>query len=217
MKKYFTLSAAFLLGLVLSSFSSMALPTVVLNNTSSYDVAIDGRYYQANNTYTISDLGAGTHNVGVYRIESNGVFGINKKRTLISSSQFNLYNNNNSTVTLDVDYNGHVRINQNNYNPKNGGYGNGQNNGSWNNGQNGQNNGNWNRGQNQNNGQCNGRHDDDNNRYERRNQNDKRYGKSEGKGKGNKYGHYKNGKYNNSNDNYNRSQSQYTRSGSKRY
>lgn len=114
MKNSITIFAAFFFGLMLTAFTTVAVPTVTLTNNSSYDVAIDGRYYSGNNTYTINNLAAGNHSVGVYRVEG-GLF--NKKRTLISSSQFNLANtNNNSAVNINVNQNGQVRVNQNGYN-----------------------------------------------------------------------------------------------------
>ncbi len=184
MKNSISIFAALFFGLMLTAFTTVAAPTVILTNSSNYDVGIDGRYYSPNNTYTITDLAAGNHTVGVYQVEAGGLFGINKKRTLISSSQFNLANTNNSAaVNINVNQNGQVRVNQNGNNgygkkrsdDRNRGYGNNNNQG---------------------NGKWNGRHKDDDHDEGDRNDDQydhsKKYGNSEGKGNGHKYGHYKN-------------------------
>lgn len=199
MKNSISIFAAFFFGLMLTAFSTMAAPTVILTNSSNYDVGIDGRYYSPNNNYTITDLSAGYHTIGIYQVEAGGLFGINKKRTLISSSQFNLSNTNNSAaVNINVNQNGQVRINQNGYNNNNGnngGYGN--NNGSNRNRGYGNNrNRDYGNNNNQRDNQWNGKHEDDDhdegNRNYDRNDPSKKYGNSEGKGNGHKYGHYKN-------------------------
>ncbi len=144
MKKTFTFLVAAILGLVATA-SAAEYNQVVLKNNSNYEVNIDGRVYSGNNTYTISDLGTGNHQVSVYQVSGGGIFS-KKTRTLISSKQFSTGS---SKVDISVNQNGQIFINRNQNNRNNG-------NGTWN------------------------------------NDGDRRYGKSEGKGNGNKYGQYKN-------------------------
>ncbi len=107
---------------VLTSFTAFA-NNVILKNNSSYEVNIDGRTYNGNNTYNISDLGSGNHVVSVYRITSNGgIFG-RKTRTLIDSEQF--YTDQNQ-VSISVNQSGQIYVNRGNNT--------GGNNGDWNNG-----------------------------------------------------------------------------------
>ena len=143
MKKAFTFIMAAMLGIVVTA--SAQVNDVVLTNNSNYEVDIDGRAYNANNTYTISDLSAGNHLVSVYQVSSRGIFS-RKTRSLISSKQFT---SGNGRVSIAVNQSGQISLNRN---------GSGNNDGTWN------------------------------------DKGDKKYGKSEGKGNGNKYGHYKNKK-----------------------
>jgi hypothetical protein len=152
MKKFTSFLIAGLMVFVASASAAVQQARVILNANTNYEVQIDGRTYNSNGTSTITDLATGNHTVAVYQVVSNGVFGIGKKRNLISSEQFNLGNND---VTIDVNQNGQARISQNGYN--------------------GNNNNDRDR-----NGGYNGQHSDKG-----------EYGRSEGKGKGNKYGHYK--------------------------
>lgn len=116
MKKLLT---SFIAGLVVfvTSASASAVPArVILNSNTNYEVQIDGRAYNNTGTTTISDLSQGTHTVAVYQVVSNGVFGIGKKRNLVSSEQFTLGAND---VTIDVNQNGQARIYQSGYNDNN--------------------------------------------------------------------------------------------------
>lgn len=151
MKKFTSFLIAGLMVLVTSASAAGLQARVILNANTNYEVQIDGRTYNSTGTSTITDLSTGTHTVSVYQVVSNGVFGIGKKRNLISSEQFNLGNND---VTIDINQNGHARIYQSGYNNNN-----------------------------------NDR--DRNGTYNGQNTERGEYGRSEGKGKGNKYGHYK--------------------------
>jgi DMSO/TMAO reductase YedYZ molybdopterin-dependent catalytic subunit len=152
MKKAFTFLMAAMLGIVIIASAQVndQVNAVTLANNSNYEVQIDGRVYNANNTYTINNLAAGNHLVSVYQVSSGGIFS-KRNKSLISSKQFT---SGNGSVNITVNQSGQISINRNRG-------GSGNNDGTWN----------------------------DNG--------DKKYGKSEGKGRGNKYGHYKN-KNNNS-------------------
>ncbi len=112
MKKKISTSLTLLFAALFFSTSAFAANTVTLHNNSNFDVAVDGRYYSANNTHQLSNLTVGNHLVAVYRVESSGIFG-SKNRTLISSRQFNIGSNNNGAVVINVNQNGNVSINQN--------------------------------------------------------------------------------------------------------
>lgn len=142
MKKAFTFLVAAMLGIVVTA--SAQNNEVILTNNSNYEVNIDSRVYNANNTYNINDLNTGNHLVSVYRVSSGGIF-TRKTRNLIASKQFS---SGNGTVRISVNQSGQISINRSQN-------GSGNNDGTWN----------------------------DNG--------DKKYGKSEGKGNGHKYGHYK--------------------------
>ena len=144
---------------ILASSALAATPQVVLSAPDNYDISIDGRMYSPNPTTVINNLAAGTHTVEVYRVTSNGIFGLGKKREFLSRRQFNLRN---SDVTINVDQSGRLRVSDNGYN---------------NNDRN-------------NDGRYGNRDRNDNDRYDNRDEKG-RYGKSEGKGRGHKYGHYK--------------------------
>jgi hypothetical protein len=184
MKKFTSFLIAGLMILVASASAQQS--RVILNSNNNFEVQIDGRAYNSAGTSTITDLSVGAHTVAVYQVVSNGIFGIGKKRNLLSSEQFNL---NNNDVTIDVSQNGQVRISQNGYN------------------------GNNNTNRNRNGGYNTNRRDDNDNNstdrnrnggYDSRNDDNGNYGKSEGKGKGHKYGHYKNKKGKNNNGNQRR-------------
>jgi hypothetical protein len=102
-----------LLAVALLTFSASA-QNVILRLDNSYDVSIDGRNYEGN--ATIPNLGYGQHTINVYEVKK-GFLGIGKKRNLVSTSNFELRNND---VTIDVDQNGQLRINElGNYNTQN--------------------------------------------------------------------------------------------------
>ena len=103
MKKLFTL--------VLASFVAIGVsarqPQVILNSPNDFDVKIDGQFYSGNST-VIPSLSQGYHTVEVYSVKG-GILGLGKKRELVSSTQFDLRNND---VRIDVDQYGQARINQ---------------------------------------------------------------------------------------------------------
>ena len=110
MKKIYLLLT---IGLFVATISASA-QNVVLRLDDKYDVSIDGRNY-ANNS-TISTLGQGQHTINVYEVKK-GFLGIGKKKELVSTSNFELRNND---VTIDVDQYGQLRINESgNYNTQN--------------------------------------------------------------------------------------------------
>jgi hypothetical protein len=177
MKKIYLLLAV---GILAATISASA-QNVVLRMDNNYDVTIDGRKYQT--SATISDLGYGRHTVHVYRL-SGGILGIGKKKTLVSTSDFELRNND---VTIDVDQNGQLRINElGNYNTQNRRY----------------------------EDRRSDRDDDDRDRDRRYDRNEEKNGRGYGPynnpGKGNKYGLYKDKK-----DKKDRSQKPYKNRGNK--
>lgn len=108
MKKIYLLFAVALLTI------SASAQNVILRVDNNYDVSIDGRNYEGNST--IPNLEPGQHTVNVYEVKK-GFLGIGKKRNLISTSNFELRNND---VTLDVDQSGQLRISESgNYNSQN--------------------------------------------------------------------------------------------------
>ena len=110
MKKIYLLLT---IGLFAATMSATA-QKVILRVDNNYDVSIDGRNYEGN--ATIPGLAAGGHTVNVYEVKK-GFLGIGKKRTLVSTSNFDLRNND---VTIDVDQYGQARITeQGNYNTQN--------------------------------------------------------------------------------------------------
>lgn len=163
MKKFFTLTL--LSFMVFAASAADRQPQVIINTTNDFEVKIDGILYSGNST-TVPDLGNGMHTVQVYQVKNGtGILRMIKKRELISTTQFELRDND---VRINVDRNGQVRINQS---------GGGSNN------DNG-----WRRNQDNNNNRDRDI-DDDDSRYENRNGNG-----NSNNGRGNKYGHYKNKK-----------------------
>ena len=102
MKKIYLLLAV---GILAATISASA-QNVILRMDNNYDVSIDGRNYEDN--ATLPNLGDGRHTVNVYE-SKRGFLGIGKKKTLVTSSDFELRNND---VTIDVDQNGQLRINE---------------------------------------------------------------------------------------------------------
>ena len=91
MKKILTIILASFLGVAASA--SAIQPQVTLHTSNNYDVKIDNNFYNGN-TSTIPDLVQGNHRVEVYQVKAgSGIFGIGKKRVLVSTSQFTLRNN----------------------------------------------------------------------------------------------------------------------------
>ena len=142
MKKISVLILSSLFALTL--FASGRQPLVTINTSNDYEVMINGTYYRGNNT--IPNLSQGTHSVQVYQTK-RGLLG--KRRTLVTTSSFQL---NNNDVSIFVDSNGQLRINEsgnnNNNNNNNTGNGNSNDNNDWNN---------KNKNENHNNGHNNGR------------------------------------------------------------
>ena len=102
MKKFSLFILSSLFGLIL--FAADRQPMVTVNTSNDYEVMIDGTYYRGNNS--IPNLNQGTHSVQVYQTK-RGLLG--KRRTLISTSNFQL---NNNDVSIFVDANGQLRINE---------------------------------------------------------------------------------------------------------
>jgi len=102
MKKNLILIAA---ALLISGISATA-QRVILRISSNHEVNIDGNYYDYNET--VPTLSSGTHTVKLYEVKP-GFIGIGKKRTLLSSSNFELRNND---VIIETDQNGQLRINE---------------------------------------------------------------------------------------------------------
>ena len=119
MKKFtlFVLSGLF----AFAAIASAPQPQVTIRMAKNYEVTIDGQRYISNTT--LSNLSQGYHQVQVFSAKGLLV----KKRTLVSSSSFNLRN---SSVMIDVDQNGQLQIFQDNsygsnggvYDDRNGGY-----------------------------------------------------------------------------------------------
>jgi len=103
MKKLFTLVFASFVAIGVSARQ----PQVILNSPNEYDVKIDGQFYNGGSA-VIPSLSQGLHTVEVYSVKG-GFLGIGRKRELVSSTQFNLRNND---VRIDVDQSGQVRINE---------------------------------------------------------------------------------------------------------
>ena len=107
MKKIYLLLAV---GILAATISASA-QNVILRMDKNYGVSIDGR--NIDDDITMPNLGAGHHTINVYKL-SGGILGLGKKRTLVSTSSFELRNND---VTIDVDQYGQLRINEvGNYN-----------------------------------------------------------------------------------------------------
>ena len=102
MKKNLILIAA---ALLVSGISATA-QRVILRISSNHEVSIDGNYYDYNET--VPALSSGTHTVKLYEAKP-GFLGIGKKRTLLSSSNFVLRDND---VIIEEDQYGQLRINE---------------------------------------------------------------------------------------------------------
>jgi hypothetical protein len=113
MKKYLLFAFAAMLAFSLSA--AARLPQVTLRVSKNYEVTIDGQTYKGSNT--LPGLSQGYHQVQVYSTKGF----ILKQRTLVSSSSFNLRNND---VLIDVDENGQLHIYQDgsSINNRNGNY-----------------------------------------------------------------------------------------------
>ena len=102
MKKIYTMLTVALLAVTVSASAQQ----VILRFNDNYEVKIDDRKYSS--TETVPVLSYGRHSVELYRVQG-GFLGIGKKRTLLSSSNFELRNND---VIIEVDQNERLRINE---------------------------------------------------------------------------------------------------------
>lgn len=152
--------------LILSSLFAFALsatgrqPLVTINTSNDYEVKIDGRTYYGNNT--IPNLSQGTHAVEVYHVKKQL---LGKRRTLVSSSSFQVRDND---ISIFVDNNGQLRINNQGNNMERRDRGRNDNDG--------------------NNRTGDRDNDDDDNRW---NKKEKKVKQNNGNGRGKKKGHYK--------------------------
>lgn len=107
MKKiYLFIVSALLIGTV-----SASAQRVILRISNNHEVNIDGRNYAYNETVPV--LNNGTHTAKLYEVRP-GLLGIGKKRTLLSSSNFEIRNND---VIIEGDSHGQLRIHEEgNYN-----------------------------------------------------------------------------------------------------
>lgn len=85
---------------------SLSAQRVMLRLYNNYEVNIDGRYYGTN--ATVPTLSYGQHTVKLYEVQP-GFLGIGKKRNLVSSSTFEMRDND---VIIEADQYGQLRINQ---------------------------------------------------------------------------------------------------------
>lgn len=84
-------------------------PTVTISNRSEYSVYIDDRFYSGErDNISLTNLNPGYHTVKVYR-QKSGLFG---GKTLVSSSSFNLRNND---VRINVSNTGKITLSNNGY------------------------------------------------------------------------------------------------------
>src|SRR5215813_12317658 len=111
MKKYLLFAVAALFAFTVNAATPYS--QVTLHANKNYDVVIDGHTYRG---YTTIPMSSGYHSVQVY---TRGGF-IIKRRSLVSSSSFNLRNND---VLIDVDQNGQARIYSDNSYGRNNNYG----------------------------------------------------------------------------------------------
>jgi hypothetical protein len=122
MKKIYLLTAVALLVTVFSATAQR----VILRLPANYDISIDDRYYV--NNESINDIGYGQHTVKLYQVRP-GIFGVGKRRTLVTTSSFSMRNND---VAIEVDQYGQMRIYETgNYNNQNGNNGSNNNNGDY--------------------------------------------------------------------------------------
>lgn len=107
---------------------SASAQRVFIRIPSNYEVSIDDRNYV--NNETVNSIGYGQHTVKLFK-QSTGIWGVIKRKVPVSTSSFEMRNND---VTIEADQYGQLRIydsgynnnqngNGNNY-PNNGGYGN---------------------------------------------------------------------------------------------
>ncbi len=102
MKKFYIFLTVFLF----ASAISVSGQRVILRISNNYEVNIDGRYYAANET--VPALSYGQHTVKLYEVKP-GILGIGKRRTLISTSSFEMREND---VFIETDQYGKLRISQ---------------------------------------------------------------------------------------------------------
>ncbi len=111
MKKFYIFIAVALFSATISAYGQQ----VILRFSKNYEVSIDGRYYEYNET--VPTLNYGQHEIKLYEVEP-GFLGLSKRRVLANTSSFELRNND---VIIEVDQNRRLRISQvgNNNNTRN--------------------------------------------------------------------------------------------------
>ena len=111
MKKFYIFIAVVLFSATISAYGQQ----VILRFSKNYEVSIDGRYYEYNET--VPTLNYGQHEIKLYEVEP-GFLGLGKRRVLANTSSFELRNND---VIIEVDQNRRLRISQvgNNNNTRN--------------------------------------------------------------------------------------------------
>jgi len=102
MKKIYLFIAVALFAATISASAQK----VTLRLSNNYEVNIDGRYYDYNST--VPTLNYGMHTVKLYEVQP-GFLGIGKKRNLVSTSSFELRNND---IVIETDQYGRLRINE---------------------------------------------------------------------------------------------------------
>lgn len=102
MKKIYLLLAVALFAATLS----VSAQRVILRIDNNYEVNIDGKYYGSN--ATVPTLSYGQHTVKLYQVQP-GILGIGKRRSFVTSSNFEMRNND---VIIETDQNGQLRINE---------------------------------------------------------------------------------------------------------
>ena len=89
--------------IVVGMMSAASAQTVTVRMSGNQQVSIDGRFY---NSSTSIPLSYGRHTVKLYNVRPGFIF---SKRVLVSSSSFDLRNNN---VTIYADQYGQLAINE---------------------------------------------------------------------------------------------------------
>ena len=102
MKKLYAFIAVALFSATISAYGQQ----VILRFSKNYEVNIDGRNYEYNET--VPTLNYGQHTAKLYEVEP-GFLGIGKRRVLAHTANFELRNND---VIIEVDQNRRLRISQ---------------------------------------------------------------------------------------------------------
>ena len=117
MKKLFTLLlATIVITAAMARQSQVSINIEYSGNPLvTYEVMINGNYYNDNSV--ISNLYQGQHTLQVYETTRTGLLGVRKKRTLKSSTQFQIRN---YDLQVNVDRYGQARVNETGYNGNDG-------------------------------------------------------------------------------------------------